>query len=384
MEFELATPQRIVFGPGRVSAVAPFLAELGARSVLLVTGESAARSGPLAAALDARGIRHTRYAVAGEPTLDQAREGARLCREQGATAVLACGGGGALDAGKAIAALAPNAGDVLDYVEVIGRAQPLGTAPLPFIAVPTTAGTGAEVTRNAVLGSKEHGVKVSLRSPAMLARLAVVDPDLLEGAPPAVLRASGLDALSQLVESFVSCRANPVTSALAADGIARSLGSLASAVRNGPSADERTSLALASLLGGLCLANAGLGAVHGFAAPIGGSYDAPHGAVCAALLPHVLHVNLRAVRARGDQAALARFEALARIVTLDPHAEAEAGVAVLTALCAELGAPGLSAYGVTESQLGTLVEKAERASSMRGNPLVLTRDELLAIARAAL
>ena len=248
-------------------------------------------------------MRWTVFAVAGEPTLDTARAGVAAARDAGCDLVIGFGGGSALDAAKAIAALVANGGDPLDYLEVIGAGQPLARPSLPTIAIPTTAGTGSEVTKNAVLASVAHGVKASLRSPLMLPRLAIVDPDLLAGAPAPVLAASGLDALSQLIEPLLSIRANPVTDGLAREGIRRSAAALPrayAAARAGEPIDaaDREALALASVLGGLCLANAGLGAVHGFAAPIGGMFDAPHGAVCAALLPAVLRVNARALAAR--------------------------------------------------------------------------------------
>jgi alcohol dehydrogenase class IV len=311
------------------------------------------------------------------------REGVQLCRESHAQAVIALGGGSAIDAGKAIAALATNEGDVLDYLEVVGRGQALQEASLPFAAAPTTAGTGAEVTRNAVLGSPEAGVKASLRSPLMLPALAVVDPELLAGAPPDVLRASGLDALSQLVEPFVSVRAQPMTDALAREGLMRSRRSLQRAVMSDAGEQEREDLALASLFGGLCLANSGLGAVHGFAAPAGGMYHAPHGAVCAALLPHVMAINLRAVAQRAP-GLRSRYDELAKILCADTTAVAEDGVRWVEALCRVLRVPGLGSYGMTSADLPMLVDKAERASSMRGNTLLLTREELSEIAERAL
>ena len=295
-------------------------------------------------------------------------------------------GGSALDAAKAIAALGANGGDPLDYLEVIGRGRPLERPSLPLIAVPTTAGTGSEVTRNAVLASPEHAIKASLRSPLMLPRVALVDPDLLAELPPQVIAASGLDALSQLIEPFVSIRANPFTDGLAREGIHRSARALrpafeAARARQPLAAADREGLALASLFGGLCLANAGLGAVHGFAAPIGGMFPAPHGAVCAALLPHVLRVNVAALRARApDSPALARYREVAALVTGDAAASVEDGIAWVGALCGALAVPGLGRYGMTAAHVPELVGKARTASSMRGNPVVLTDEELAEIA----
>jgi alcohol dehydrogenase class IV len=377
--FEFATATRIEFGAGKASVLVDWARAF--KRVLVVSGKGE-RNPELWEALGEH-ARITRFVVTGEPTVELAREGAELCRESHAQAVIALGGGSAIDAGKAIAALATNEGDVLDYLEVVGRGQSLAKASLPFAAAPTTAGTGAEVTRNAVLGSHAHGVKASLRSPHMLPQLAVVDPELLVGAPRDVVRASGLDALSQLIEPFVSSRAQPMTDALAREGLLRSRRSLQRAVLSEAGEREREDLALASLFGGLCLANSGLGAVHGFAAPAGGMFQAPHGAVCAALLPHVMAINLRAVERRAP-ALRARFDELATLLCADATARAEDGVRWLDALCRSLQVPGLSAYGMTHAELATLVEKAERASSMRGNPLVLTREELREIAERAL
>jgi alcohol dehydrogenase class IV len=298
---------------------------------------------------------------------------------------VAIGGGSALDGGKAIAALAPNGGDVLDYLEVVGRGRPLARPSLPFVAVPTTAGTGAEVTRNAVLGSADAGMKASLRSPLMLPRLAIVDPDLLAGAPPALLASSGLDALAQLVEPYLSARANPVTDALAREGMRFSARSLRRACLEGLDAGTREDLALASLLGGLCLANAGLGAVHGFAAAAGGMFSAPHGAVCAALLVASLEVNLRALRARAPRhEGLDRLREVAAWLTGRPDAAAEDGIAWIAGLVRDLRVPGLARWGMVAADVGPLVERAKRASSMRGNPIALGDDELAEIAERSL
>jgi alcohol dehydrogenase class IV len=388
VSFELATATRILFGAGRLAAAPAELSALGVRRMLLVTGSSGARARPgggLADLLASNAIGVIPFAVEGEPTVEVAREGTAVAVRDGCQAVLAIGGGSALDCGKAIAALAANGGDPLDYLEVIGRGQPLTKPSLPFVAVPTTAGTGSEVTRNAVLGSPEAQVKASLRSPLMLARLAIVDPDLLAGAPAAVLSSSGLDALSQLVEPYLSARANPFTDALAREGIRRSVRSLRRACLEGADAEAREDLALASLFGGLCLANAGLGAVHGFAAPAGGMFAAPHGAVCAALLVATLEVNLRALRARAaDHPSLPRFRDLARLFTSDAHATEEQGIEWVRHLCRDLRVPGLSHYGMTASSVGRLVESAKVASSMKGNPLALTDDELHQIAERSL
>jgi alcohol dehydrogenase class IV len=321
MQFEFATATRIIFGPGTLRQVGPLACELG-RCV-------AARAAPLLGWLGEGGVKAQTFPVTKEPELETIREGVARAREAKCDLVIGLGGGSAIDAGKAIAAMLANEGELLDYLEVIGRGKALAKASAPFIAIPTTAGTGSEVTRNAVLASPEHRVKVSLRSAFMLPRVALVDPELSYDLPPGVTASTGLDALTQLIEPYVSCRANPMTDALCVQGLQRAGRSLRRAYEHGRNAPEaRQDMAIASLYGGLALANAGLGAVHGFAGPIGGMFPAPHGAVCAALLPHVMVANLRALRERPPEyPALNRYEEAARWLTGNTNATADDGVA---------------------------------------------------------
>jgi alcohol dehydrogenase class IV len=325
----------------------------------------------------------TTFSISGEPTLDSVRQGVIAARQ--CDLVIAIGGGSVIDGAKAIAAMATNPGDPLDYLEVIGKGQPILRQPLPFIAVPTTAGTGSEVTRNAVLGSPEHGVKASLRSAMMLAKVAIVDPDLTRDLPPALTASTGLDALTQLIEPFVSPRANPMTDAFCRDGMKRAGAFLELAYTDGHNAQARENMSLASLLGGLALANAGLGVVHGFAAPIGGMFDAPHGAVCAAVLPHGMRANIQALRGRApEHPSFKRYQEVAQLLTKNCEATAEDGAAWVAQLCQRLSIQPLGAYGVTERHIPDLVEKAARASSMKANPIVLTPAELTRILEQAL
>jgi alcohol dehydrogenase class IV len=389
--FEFATAGRVRFGGGEVSGAPESLRDLGARRVLVVTGRTRQRSQPLQLALAAAGVETVTFSVSGEPTVEVARAGTALVHQHRCDAVVGFGGGGALDAAKAVAILATNDGDPLDYLETVGRGLVLERPALPWVAIPTTAGTGSEVTRNAVLTVADPAVKASLRSPLMLARLAIVDPDLLVGMPRQALAASGLDALSQLIEPYLSARANPLTDALAREGIRRSARSLRQAGVDGVDGQDaaagqiREDLALASLFGGLCLANSGLGAVHGFAAPAGGMFTAPHGAVCAALLAPAMEVNLRALSARApDHPSRLRVRHVAALLTGDDAASADDGIAWLRELCAALAVPGLATYGMAEADVPELVEKAKRASSMRGNPITLTDEELTEIALRSL
>jgi alcohol dehydrogenase class IV len=278
-----------------------------------------------------------------------------------------------------------NPGDPLDYLEVIGRGQPLGHASAPFIAIPTTAGTGSEVTRNAVLASPQHRVKASLRGASMLPRLAVVDSELALGLPRAVTASTGLDALTQVIEPYVGLRANAMTDLFCIEGIRRAAGALPRVWEDGGDRQARADMAWASLLGGLALANAGLGAVHGFAAPAGGMFPVPHGAACAALLPHAIAVNIAALRARAPASqALSRYDEVARLLTGRSQATAEDGVRWTAEICRRLEIPPLRAYGVSEADIPGLVEKAAQASSMKGNPIVLTTEELRRIIEGAI
>jgi alcohol dehydrogenase class IV len=384
MTFEFATAQRIAFGAGKLSEAGPAAQALGRRA-LVVTGAHPERAASLFDQLRSHRVEALPCPIRGEPKIDDVAAGARLARYEACELVIGFGGGSAIDAAKAIAALATNPGELLDYLEVIGRGQPLTENPLPVIAVPTTAGTGAEVTRNAVLASPEHQVKASLRHPLMLPRLAIVDSRLSQDLPPALTAATGMDALTQLIEPFVCLRANPLTDGFCREGITRAARSLRKAFYTGNDADAREDMALASLLGGLALANAGLGAVHGFAAPIGGMFAAPHGAVCAALLPIVMETNLRALRTRAaDSNALNRYEEVGRRLTEGPQATADEGVAWVRELCRDLQIPPLRTYGITAADVPDLVEKSSRASSMKANPVQLPAQELADALHAAL
>jgi len=375
VSFEFTAPARILFGEGKLQEVGPLAAGLGSRA--LVVGGSAGRTGPLLELLHASGIRTVGLRVVGEPTTTLVERGVEHARREGCDLVVALGGGSVIDAAKAIAALLTNRGELRDYLEVVGNGRPLAERSAPLIAIPTTAGTGAEVTRNAVLMVEAEGVKVSLRSPLMLPTVALIDPVLTHTLPPAITASTGLDALTQCIEPFVAPQANPLTDAIAREGMRRAAGALRRAVRDGGDAEARRDMAIASLCGGLALANAKLGAVHGFAAPLGGMFPVPHGIACARLLPPVVEVNVHALRARAPASpALARYDEAARILTGRANARAEDGVAWLKELAEELDVPALSAYGVVEADIPRVAAKARAASSMQGNPITLTDEEL--------
>ncbi len=384
MHFEIATASRIVFGPGALRDAGGAASEFG-RHAFVVTGRDGRRAAVLLELLGAARVATTVHSVAGEPTVDVVVAATAQARAAACDCVIGLGGGSVLDTAKAVAVLLANPGDVLDYLEVIGKGRPLARPGLPCIAIPTTAGTGAEVTRNAVLGSPANQLKVSLRSPYLLPRLALVDPDLTRGLPPPLTAATGLDALTQLIEAYVSLRANPFSDGLCVEGLRRAARSLRPAFRNGANDAARSDLALASLFSGLALTSAGLGAVHGLAAPIGGRFPAPHGAVCAALLPAVMEVNLRAAAARAPASGTAeRYAEVARLVTGNPAAQADAGVEWVRALVADLHIPGLGTYGVERDHLPAIAAQAAASSSMKANPLPLPPEELTEILDRAL
>ena len=374
--FEFATAHRVIFGSGTASQLEALARPMGSRLLLVTHRSFASRDDAFAQSLGKSAA--ATLEVSGEPDFDLVRRG--VAAGQACDHVIAVGGGSVIDTAKAIAMLLGNGGDPLDYAEVIGDGRPVEKPSLPWIAVPTTAGAGAEVTRNAVLRSPEHGVKVSLRSPRMLPSVALVDPELTRSLPPTVTAATGLDALSQVLEPFVSRRANPITDALCRDGLTRISRSLLRAFNNGENLAAREDLALGALFGGMALANSGLGAVHGFAAPIGGCLNAPHGAVCAALLAPVMEANLAAAPSQTKD----RYAEVARILTGNADASPEQGVAWVRALTMELLIPGLAAYGLAEDAVAGLCEKAAQASSMQGNPVRFSIPELETILRAAL
>ena len=383
LTFEFATATRIVFGAGRLRDAGGIAAGFGAHALLVESGSG--RAAPLVALLHEHGVATTAFHVRGEPTITLVEQGTRAAREARCELVVAMGGGSVIDAGKAIAALVTNDAPVRDYLEVVGRAQPLTARPLPFVAIPTTAGTGAEVTRNAVMLAEAERVKVSLRSPLMLPAVALVDPELTYSLPPDVTAWTGLDALTQCLEPFVSPFGNPLTDGIAREGLVRAARSLPRAVHDGRDAAAREDMAVASLCGGLALANAKLGAVHGFAAPLGGMFPIPHGVACARLLAPVAEANVRALRARdATSKALAKYDEAARLLTGRADAGAEDGVAWLQRLVEELGVSRLGVYGLDASDVDRVVEQAKRASSMQGNPVALTEEELKDVLEAAL
>lgn len=374
MSFSILQPPRILFGRGTAAQALPLACGFGPRG-LVVHGASPGR---IAHLLPAGGSAVLRLAAGGEPTLPELEAALAQARAHAPDWVLAIGGGSALDMGKALAALIPAPGGPMDHLEGLGRALPLTAAPLPFVAAPTTAGTGAEVTRNAVIGLPDHGRKVSLRDDRMIARIAIVDPALTDHCPRAVTLASGLDAVTQVIEPYLSCKATPYTDAIARPAIAPGLAALAR-LMEGEDTGARDALAFTSLCGGLALANGGLGAVHGLAGVIGGLTGAAHGAICGALLGPVLAMNLRLTKG----AARGRASEVCGLIAGVLGGAAEEAPARLAQWAKAQGLPGLAAQGLRAGDHAAVAEASLQASSMKGNPVQPSVADLIGVLEAA-
>jgi alcohol dehydrogenase class IV len=390
--FSFGTAGRIEFGRGRFEEIGKLAASLGS-SLLVVCNADRSGDQGLLRRLEELAARESLTIevvwIAGEPVIEDVDRGLEAARRSSSDVVIGLGGGSAIDAAKAIAGLLTNGGSCLDYMEVIGRGLPIRLAAAPWIAVPTTAGTGAEVTRNAVIGSKEKAYKASIRSPLLLASVALVDPELGVGVRPEITARCGMDALTQCIESYTSSGANPMTDGLALEGIERAARSLRRACRQGDDIAARADMALAALISGITLSNAGLGAVHGLAAPAGARFPVPHGVVCARLLAPVMKVNMEALRSEAPHhPALERYAEVGRLLAGDRGLSGDeaqaAAVESADALVRDLDVPGLASFGFSDDAIPAIVEKARGASSMRFNPVELPASVLEGVLRSAL
>lgn len=391
--FTIAALPAIVFGDGTRRRLPELAAQFGSK-VLLVTGATSFVQSPawpeLLDGLAARHLHQAHMTVSGEPSPALVDGAAAQFRGAGIDVVIGIGGGSVLDAAKAIAGLLRVDNSVMDYLEGVGPELPYQGPSVPFIAVPTTAGTGSEATKNAVLSEHgEHSFKKSFRHDQLVARYAVIDPELLATCPPALIAADGMDALTQLLESYVSLKANPFTDALALSGIAAVRDSLlAWHAGAGDVAAHRRNMAYAALLSGITLAQVGLGSVHGLASPLGAFFPMPHGVVCGTLVAACSETNIRALRQRAPHSpALAKYAELGRLLTQSPRLDDEAACAALLELLAawtqRLQLPRLSRYGMTAADIPRVVANC-RGSSMKTNPLVLDDAEVAAILEARL
>ncbi|MFA7489871.1 MAG: iron-containing alcohol dehydrogenase [Mariniphaga sp.] len=378
MDFEFSTSTHIIFGRNSVRKVPKLVNEKG-NKVFIVTGRNTERAEYIEKILSKENIQKVHYSVEKEPTTGIISRGVHLAREAGCNLVLGFGGGSVIDSAKAIAALTPNDGDIMDYLEVIGKGQNLKQKPLPLIAIPTTAGTGAEVTKNAVIHSPENQVKVSLRSSMMYPDTAVVDPELTCSLPPDITASTGMDAFTHLLEAYVSKQSNPFIDMICREGISRVAISLIKAFKNGADIQARENMAFASLLGGIALSHVKLGAVHGFAGPLGGILPIPHGVICAALLPAVIEVNCREAVRTGEMEILKKYNEVAKIITGNTHARIEEGITWIYKTIHDIKIPKLTCFGLSEDYFPGLADKAENASSMKGNPFILNHNQRIEI-----
>jgi alcohol dehydrogenase len=374
MSFTIARLPRIEFGAGVIRKLPDIIAGYGKR-LLLVTGRQSFIESPagewLFGELERKGFSWEHLRVAGEPSPAFVDGAVAQLRGGEIDAVIAIGGGSALDAAKAIAGLLKPGNSVMDHLEGVGPELSYRGPSTPFVAVPTTAGTGSEATKNAVL-SVPGQYKKSFRDDALVAEWAIIDPDLLATCPPELIAADGMDAFTQLLESLVSTRANPMTDALARSGLAAASEALLPLFGH-QSTEAREKMAYASLMSGICLAQTGLGSVHGLAAPLGAFFPIPHGVACGTLLAAATRVNLAALREREPQSlALVKYDEVRRLLGADDL------VAMLAGWTERLALPRLSTYGVTEADLPRVVANS-RGSSMKTNPIVLTDDEIARI-----
>jgi len=377
MQFEFATATRIVLGPGAIAKAGPAVAAMG-RKVLIVSGRSGRHTQVLSQIFRSLGLEYHLFRAEREPTVQMAREATSLARQVGVEVVVGIGGGSAIDLAKVVSVMLTNPGDLMDYLEVVGRGRAIERPCVPWVAIPTTAGTGAEVTSNTVLAVPEHDRKVSIRSPLMLARLAIVDPELTCTMPPAVTAYTGLDALTQLIEAFVSTGANPITDGFCREGMTRLARSIRVVYRSGEDLQARTDMAIASLLSGMALSNAGLGLVHGLAGPLGGMIEAPHGAICGRLLPFVMQANVEAlVAAEPGSQALDRYHQVGQLLTGRPDADVSDAIHWVLTLCHDLQIPGLSSWGLRQTHLDQVARLGLESSSTKRNPVRLGLDQVM-------
>ena len=379
MNIDFSTVNRIIFGIGKISFLREIINHYG-KKALIIKGKRNPDPGTLFSICERANLEWNCFNVENEPNIEIINQAVELGREEECDFVIGFGGGSVIDTGKATAALLNNQGSLLDYLEVVGKGKPLKNPSKPYIAIPTTAGTGSEVTRNAVISVPEKKAKVSMRNVYLLPEVAIVDPELTYGVPKTITSVTGMDAFTQVIEPYVSRYTNPLVDMFCKDAIPRGASYLLRVWEDGNDHEARENISWVSLMGGLALANAKLGAVHGFAGPIGGMFHAPHGAICAALLPSVMLVNTETLSNRGnDFEKLSRFEDIARWVTGVENATIKEGIEWIASLCKKMEIPRLSEFGIKKAHFQIIIERAKNSSSMRGNPIQLTEREMVKV-----
>jgi alcohol dehydrogenase class IV len=385
-KFEFYGVGRVVFGRGELARGGDLAGGMGGVALVVFNG-SEPLAERLAGMLKEAGMTATLRRQRGEPVVADVDGAVEAGRSAGADVVIGLGGGSAIDAAKATAGLLANGGSAVDYMEVVGKGLKITKPATPWMAISTTAGTGAEATRNAVIGLPEKKFKASIRSELLLPRIALVDAELGVGVPPAVTASSGMDALCQLIESYTSSGATAMTDGLALQGIGLVACSLVRAYQDGGNVEAREAMALAAMWSGITLTNAGLGAVHGFAAPIGANFPAPHGTVCAALLPHVIRENVKAMRAGGDLKGLGRYADVGRLLSgadVSDELAVDACISVTQQMAQTMKIPQLGEFGMTRGDVVGMVALAKKSSSMKFNPVALSDEALAGALEAAI
>ncbi len=378
LSFDFATSGHIHFGRGSLARLADYLGA-DTSPILLLTGQHNAVDNPILPLINGRSIPLHQAIIVGEPDSNVIDQEAEKARVAGIKAVISFGGGSVLDAGKAIAMLITNGGVSLDYAEIVGKGKNITIPSLPNFAIPTTAGTGSEVTKNAVIIFKEKKVKASIRSPLMIPQVAIVDPETMRSVPPEITASTGMDALTQVLESYLSSRSTILVDSMCEKAIPMAFKSLAKVYENGNDLDAREEMAYVSLIGGVSLANAGLGAVHGFAAAIGGMYSIPHGSICACFLPVVFEANYQALMKKNpNHPAINKCRQIAMYSGIK-NGDVSELIEKLYNLRFDLNIPGMRKFGINRSMAGDIAESTARTSSMKGNPIDLSFDQLVQI-----
>lgn len=375
MNFEFASSQRIIFGSGNISQAKELIKSFGSR-IMIVTGKHNSMGNIVLDEIQRFGQIKTIHIICDkEPDIVFIGTCLKENRKSKPDVVVAMGGGSVIDAGKALAILLSNEGDVRDYLEVVGKGKHFACQSLPFIAIPTTSGTGSEATRNAVITDRDNNVKASLRSPFMLPKVALIDPELILGLPHAITASTGMDALTQVIEPFITRKANPLTDAICIQALSIARHALETSYCEPNNLRAREQMSLVSLLGGMALANSGLGVVHGFAAAIGGMFpEARHGQICAALLPASFQVNYDACRRKDDLIEITRKMDKISIL-LSGNDQTPGGIS-LNEIAQTLNIPRLAHLGMTKQDFPLIIQLAMQSSSMKGNPVNLESDEL--------
>lgn len=379
IKFDFATSSQILFGAGAVKELSDLLNKFSKR-IMVIHTRNRHHLEEIEAILRECNKTYIFFKVMGEPTIHLVSDAVTIARDFQCDLIITIGGGSVIDCGKATAALVTNPGEITDYLEVVGLGKPILSKPLPLIALPTTSGTGSEVTKNAVLGVPQTRIKVSMRHNWLIPPIAIIDPELTYSMPPQITAFTGMDALTQVIEPFISKKANCMTDLFSKEAIKLASKNLLLAYKDGMNIDARTKMSFVSLMGGFCLANAGLGAVHGLAGPIGGMYDCHHGAICASLLPSVLETNISALRSRdAKNPIIDRFEEIGKLITGSNDANDEDGLNYIKRLCIELKIPRLSQLGILREDFQLIAEKSISSSSMKGNPIKLYQEEIIKI-----